>query len=201
VSRMEGGLSAKRLARLRSLERKLAREHGDVACVAAEGADAVEAWIDAFLVLEAAGWKGREGSALACAASSAGLFREVVTRAAAEGNIRCLTLTAGGQTLAMSSFLIRDGHGFGFKCAFDEGFASYAPGILLLRRIMAVVAEGPDLQFDSCSSPKEATINALWPERRAVVDVAVALRGPLAALRYRAAMRARRAWHGWKRRR
>lgn len=199
-TRMDAGLSPKRAARLRSLERKLEREVGEIAVVEAETEAAIEQWIADFLVLEAAGWKGRAGSALASAPDSRALFVDTVRSAHRHGAIRCLSLMTGQRTLAMSSFLRGEGHGFGFKCCFDEEFGSFAPGILLLRRIMTLVSEGPEIQFDSCSSPSEATINALWPERRRMVDLAVGLRAPLAELRFDGAVAARRAWHWWKER-
>ncbi|MEE4337688.1 MULTISPECIES: hypothetical protein [Erythrobacter] len=38
-------------------------------------------WIEQFLDLERAGWKGRGGSALACERSNADLFRKTVCKA------------------------------------------------------------------------------------------------------------------------
>lgn len=198
---LDAGLSSKRLARLRSLDRKLERDHGAASCHRLGPDDDIDAWIDAFLALEAAGWKGRAGSALASAPGSAALFRDVVRSAHARGAIACLALDVGGRTIAMSSFFLANGHGFGFKCCFDEGFASYAPGILLLRRIMAMADRLGITQFDSCSAATEATINGLWPQRRELLDIAVALHAPLAELRFDSAMRARQAWHWWKARR
>lgn len=193
-----GGLSSKRRSRLRSLERKLERDYGAARCVRAETPVAVEQWIADFLALEAAGWKGRNGSALACSPATEALFSATVRAAHARDAIVCLGLEVGGRTIAMSSFLLKDGHGFGFKCCFDEDFASYAPGILLIRRIMDVVSAGPDTCFDSCSSPDEVTINGLWPERRTMLDLSVMLHGPLAGTRFMGAMAARRGWHWWK---
>lgn len=194
----DGGLSAKRRSRLRGLERKLERDHGPARAVRVESAAALEAWTEEFLRLEASGWKGHAGSALASSPDSAALFRGAVRGGHERGAMTCLSLMVGDRTIAMSSFFLKDGHGFGFKCCFDEGFASYAPGILLLRRIMALVGSDAGLCFDSCSAPNEMTINGLWPERREMLDVAVSLHAPLAELRFDSAMRARRAWHWWK---
>lgn len=198
ATQMDREQTPKRQARLRSLERKLERDHGPPQYVQTASADDVDAWIAHFLALEAKGWKGRGGSALASSPGSAGLFIDTVRAAHAGGAITCLSLKVGGQAIAMSSFFMGSRHGFGFKCSFDEAFASYAPGILLLRRIMTLVGEWPEMQFDSCSAATEVTINALWPDRRAMLDLCIAIDGPMAGTRYAAAMSALRAWHWWK---
>jgi CelD/BcsL family acetyltransferase involved in cellulose biosynthesis len=192
------GLSSKREARLRSLERKLARDHGAVEIVQAVAADDVDRWIADFLVLEAKGWKGRAGSALAASPATAALFRDVVCEAAAHGTIACRSLSVGGLTIAMSSYFIGGGHGFGFKCCFDEDYSAYAPGILLLRHIMGELEAERLAAFDSCSAPAEPMINNLWGGRRTMLDLCISLKTPLAGARFGAAMTARRWWHQLK---
>lgn len=195
---MDKGLSSKRLSRLRSLERKIERDHGPLRCVSAESAEDIEAWIDSFLSIEASGWKGRAGSALACAEDTAALFRSAVREGHAHGAICCMSLKMGERTLAMTSYFASKGHGFGFKCCFDEAFASYAPGILLLRKIMMTAGDGRPLAFDSCSSHDETTINALWLERREMIDLCVGLQSHLGDTRRAGALAARRWWHHLK---
>jgi CelD/BcsL family acetyltransferase involved in cellulose biosynthesis len=198
MPQLDSALSAKRQSRLRGLERKLERDYGPARVDRPADNEALEAWLADFLRLEASGWKGRAGSALASAPDSKALFCDAVRGAHASGAIVCLSLSIGDQIVAMSSFFLKDGHGFGFKCCFDERFASYAPGILLLRRIMDMVEPKSAICFDSCSAPHEVTINGLWPQRREMLDLAVSLQAPLAELRFDGAMRARRAWHWWK---
>jgi CelD/BcsL family acetyltransferase involved in cellulose biosynthesis len=188
--------TAKRRARLRSLENQLLRDHGPIRCSIAESPAQMDRWIADFLAMEVAGWKGEARSALASQPASKALFADVVRAAFAVGHIRCLSLTAGGRPIAMSAFFLGGGYGFGFKCCYDEGFARYAPGILLLRRIMALPEAGGVDIFDSCSAPDEATINGLWHDRAAMVDLCVATGG--SDRRYRAVMAVRNLWHRFK---
>jgi hypothetical protein len=186
-------LSAKRRARLASLERRLARDHGPLRYAAA-APDEAEAWIGDFLALERAGWKGRAGSALASRADSLELFRDVMRAALANGTAAARTLFAADRAVAMSAYFLSGGTGFGFKCCYDERFAAYAPGILLLRDIIAQPATAAAQMFDSCSAPDEATINGLWPDRRVMIDLCVAT-GTGSDWRFRAAMGALGLWH------
>src|SRR5690606_22713557 len=96
-----GGKTRRRLG---SLWRRLEQDCGPVAITMMGADEPCDAWIDAFLALEATGWKGREGSALACDSNNAAFFRAVIGRGQANGSVRLAKLEAGGRTLAMSSW-------------------------------------------------------------------------------------------------
>jgi CelD/BcsL family acetyltransferase involved in cellulose biosynthesis len=189
-------LSPKRRARLAVLERRLAADHGPVRSnmVMAEQADR---WIADFLALEAAGWKGKAGTALACRRDSADLFTDIMRAGLTAGTMTAQTLLVGDRAVAMSAYFLAGGRGFGFKCCYDELYAAYAPGILLLQDIARQPATAKAQLFDSCSAPDEATINGLWPQRRAMIDLCIAT-GPRRAWRFRTAMGARTLWHRLK---
>mgnify|MGYP002777028922 CR=1 FL=1 len=189
-------LPPKRRARLASLERRLATDHGPIRYAAVMEGEA-ERWIAAFLTMEAAGWKGRAGSAVASRPDSAALFADVMQAALATGRAAARTLFAGDRPVAMSAYFLSDGYGLGFKCCYDEEYAAYAPGILLLRDIVGQRATTAAQWFDSCSAPEEATINALWPDRRSMIDLCVAT-GSGSDWPFRAAMGARDFWHRLK---
>ncbi len=190
-----GRVCSKRRSRLRSLRRRLAADHGDVTVRHFGDDDDVGEWVDRFLAIESSGWKGSAGSALAADPATARFFRDVVEGADAAGRCAMAALEAGGQTIAMSVHLIEHSHGFGFKKCYDEAFAAYAPGLLLLEDVTRDLAGHDGLLFDSCSAPDQASVNGLWPDRRTVVDLCVSLGGGGQRLRFRAAMAARTAWH------
>ena len=54
-----------------------------------------------FLAIEASGWKGKAGTALASQARDAAFYREVAARFRASGRLRLYSLEAGGKTLAI----------------------------------------------------------------------------------------------------
>lgn len=170
--------AAKKLEkRLDGLEHKLTEAHGEVRLVLHDHAENCEPWLAAFLALERAGWKGRTASALGCHAATATLFREVIREGHRRGAVRLASLTTGETIVAMTSWLVQRGLGYGFKMAFDERFRSFAPGRLLMRRVARIVAAEGLVLFDTCSVP-DAPDDPLWPDRRAFGDFAVAIGGP-----------------------
>lgn len=189
-----GRASIKARARLRSLERRLTRDHGPVAVDlhAANGDGDRDRWVEAFLAMERAGWKGRAGSALACHSATEKLFRDVVRAGWECGRLGRATLTAAGRPLAMSSWFVTGDRGFGFKMAFDEAFRSYAPGQLLMRHVADHVAGlRPPIHFDTCTSAGAGACRSLWGDSRTIVDCVVAIGSPVRRLAFAGLMRAR----------
>ncbi|WDA42713.1 GNAT family N-acetyltransferase [Erythrobacter sp. BLCC-B19] len=177
--------------RLDTLARKLAQAHGPVRLVRHDHPEDCEPWLAAFLALERAGWKGRAASALACQAATASLFRDVIRRSQRAGAARLVSLSAGEKIVAMSSWFVADGHGYGFKMAFDESLRAFAPGRLLMREV-AGIAQGEGLRlFDTCAAP-DAPGDPLWPDRRAFATQAVAIGGRARQAVFDRLMRARR---------
>jgi CelD/BcsL family acetyltransferase involved in cellulose biosynthesis len=146
----------------------------------------VDSWIEEFLALEAAGWKGQNHSALASHADTAAFFRHAMTSAHAARQLAITALRLDGRAIAMLITLIGiatrpDGTmrqaGFSFKTAFDEDFARYSPGVLLQRESLALLeARGLDW-IDSCAAQDHPMIDSLWRERRTIVSGAFPLPG------------------------
>jgi len=179
--------------RLDGLERRLTRELGPVSMVRHDGPEESEAWCAAFLALERAGWKGRARSALASAASTAALFRETIRHGHRIGATRLVSLRAGDRIVAMSSLLIAEGHGYGFKMAHDEAWRHCAPGRLLMRRVRRAFAAEAAALFDTCA-PAHVPTDALWPDQRTLGTFAVAIGGGTRRAVLAAALAARARW-------
>lgn len=181
--------------RLDTLEHKLAQAHGPVHLMLHDRPGDCEPWLADFLALEGAGWKGRADSALASCATTTGMFREVIRQGHRSGTMRLASLSAGGTTVAMTSWLIADGHGYGFKMTFDEAFRSFAPGRLLMRRVAGLAAEAGLQMFDTCAVP-DAPGDPLWPDRRAFGSFAVGIGGSARRALFDRLMAARARWNG-----
>lgn len=157
--------------------RRLERRLGDGAPIAyrmLENAAEAPRWIDDFLALEAAGWKGRAGSALAC--HEGGLFfRRVAREAASRERLMMLALVRGERPIAMKcNFLAREGS-FAFKIAYDESLAKFSPGALLELENIRAFHRMPALQWmDSCAEPEHFMVNRFWLDRRPLVDLIAA---------------------------
>lgn len=182
---------AKTQRRLRSLSQRLEREHGPVAVTMIDAGQPCGSWIDAFLKMEASGWKGRLGSALSCDPATDALFRTVIARGHANGSARLSSLSAGGRVLAMSSWFESTTWGHGFKMTFDEDYRAYAPGQLLMRDNREAIGRRRDMSFDTCA-PREANhCHRLWQNSRRISDGAVAIGAARQRFQFDALIKAR----------
>lgn len=175
---LEAAMSGKKRKELRRQFARLS-ETGEVLFERREDAAGLDAWIDHFLTLEAAGWKGQAGSALACSPETTSLFREALQGAAPRGRLERLTLSLDGKPVAMlATFLCAPG-AYSFKTAFDESFARFSPGVLLQRENLAML-ERPGIAWsDSCAAADHPMIDHIWRERRAIGRISIAIGGGL----------------------
>jgi len=158
----------------RRLQARLA-ECGEIGWRVLESSADAPRWIEDFLQLEMAGWKGTSGSALGCSEAGRSFFRRAALGAAARGRLMMLALSVNGLPVAMKcNFLAGEGS-FAFKIAYDESFARYSPGTLLELENIRAFHRRPDLQWmDSCADPDHFMANRLWQERRPLANVMAA---------------------------
>ncbi len=191
VDGSRGPLSPKRSARLRSQAAKLDAAHGHTFETLTEASD-VAAWTEEFLALERAGWKGVAGSALDCDPRTTAMFRAAMSEGFAGGRLHAHALRVGDRAIAMTTYFVRGGRAYGFKACYDEAFAAYAPGLLLLKEVMGVLSV--PIVFDSCADAHQGALNEMWRDRREILDICVSL-GRRRRWAYTATMAAHDAWH------
>jgi CelD/BcsL family acetyltransferase involved in cellulose biosynthesis len=134
-------------------------------------------WIDHFLALEAQGWKGRAGSALACADQTELLFRDSLNEAGKRGLLERLTLSLDGRPIAMLATFLTAPGAFSYKTTFDERYSRFSPGVLLqLENLSLLQRDGIDW-CDSCAAADHPMIDSLWMERRRVGRLSIAIGG------------------------
>lgn len=177
-------VTAKKRKELRRLAARLA-DLGQVATRRLGPDDNLAEWIDVFLALEASGWKGRAGSALASRPDTAAFFRAALTGAHAGGRLEILRLDLDGQPLAMLVNFLTPPGAFSFKTAYDEAYARYSPGVLIQRDNLALLARDDIAWMDSCATENHPMIDSLWAERRTLVRVTVPLAGWRRGLTFR----------------
>ena len=156
-------------SRLRELGPVTSRRYGD-------GED-LDAWIDAFLALEASGWKGSDGAALANEAGTAAFLRAAVHGAAAAGRLDFVRLDLSDQPIAMLINFVAAPGSFSFKIAYDEHYARFSPGVLIQLDNLDVLDRSDIAWMDSCAAEDHPMINSLWGERRSIVRISVPLAG------------------------
>jgi CelD/BcsL family acetyltransferase involved in cellulose biosynthesis len=185
-SYMADRLSGKKRKELRRLANRLGDE-GTVTRDVWSSSEALEPWVEEYLALEAAGWKGRNASAIADNARDVQAFRDTLTGAAAAGRLEMLRLAVDGRAIAILVNFRAEPGSFSYKIAYDESFSRYSPGVMIEIDNLARIASDPAIAWmDSCAAPDHPMIDHLWGERRSIGHVVVALRGPRRALAWSA---------------
>lgn len=119
----------------RRLIRKRLRQASEVGPVRFEAltpdAASVDAELDRFIRIEAAGWKSRVGTAIAQDPRLDRFYRTYARAVARTGRLRMLFLTIGDATVAGRIAVVYGDRLWEIKIGYDEAWAQFAPGILL----------------------------------------------------------------------
>ena len=86
--------------------------------------------------VEAAGWKGRAGSAIGSRTTTRGFYEDVARWAADRGVLRLFFLRVGGRAVAFEFALEDRGRLYDLKGGFDEAFADASPGVIITEALM-----------------------------------------------------------------
>lgn len=198
ASYWDAAMRSKKRKELRRQANRLAEE-GAMTFAQWQADDDAVPWAEDFLALEARGWKGAAGSALASQADTLAWFRAIIAGAAAAGRLDMRRMRLDDRPLAMLVNFLCEPGGFGFKTAYDEDYARFSPGVLLQQDNLDLL-DRPDIGWiDSCAAPDHPMIDSIWRERRALVWVNVPIGGRLDRLRFAALTRAEAAWRRLRR--
>ncbi|AKM07193.1 GNAT family N-acetyltransferase [Pelagerythrobacter marensis] len=185
----ESSLNGKKRKELRRQQKRLADE-GAIGFQRSDDETGLDQWIEEFLALEKAGWKGRNGSALADNPRTRDWFAQTMRGVAAHGRLERLGLTLEGKPIAMLANFIAPPGAFSFKTAYDERYARYSPGVLLQRENLDLLTRDDVAWCDSCAAADHPMIERIWREKRAMLRVNVAIGGKLRRTIFRQVLRA-----------
>lgn len=121
--------------------------------------------LEVFLALEAKGWKGQEGTALAREPSTLAFARAAFLPA--DGGVIYEILALDGRALAVSLTMVSGSVGFALKSAYDEDFAALGAGTLLDGYSLALAAGGPLDRLDSCA-PLTHPLGRRWRQEEPI---------------------------------
>jgi CelD/BcsL family acetyltransferase involved in cellulose biosynthesis len=159
--------------KLRRKERRLS-ERGRVEHLAMRPGDDIGRWIDEFLRVEASGWKGQRGSALASSEGDRRYFTEIATSAFRRGRLLMLGLNFDGFPIARRCAFVAGEGSFAFKTAYDEEFADFSPGAILEVDSIRQLQTLPAVRWmDSCATPDNFLVNRLSNDRKTIQSLAV----------------------------
>ena len=158
--------------RIAKKERSL-RKLGALSYVALTPRDDIGRWIDEFLGLEARGWKGRQGSAMACAEANRTYFTRTITAAFRRGRLAACGMNLDGRPLARRFSFLGGGGAYAFKIAYDEAFAEVSPGVMLEHYNLSQVEADARIEWmDSFTDGPSLAVERMWPARRTMQTLA-----------------------------
>ncbi len=166
-------LSASRRKTLRRRREALAAL-GALEHRAATQGPGLRAAVEAFLTLEASGWKGRRGTALASRPDRAAFSRALFDPGPGPVQARADLLLLDGAPVAASLALVCGGTAHLLKTAYDEAHRRHGPGVLLEEAIMRACGETRFARrLDSASLPG-GVLDGLYPGRERLGDLLLA---------------------------
>ena len=188
----EATVRSKKRKELRRQHKRLAEE-GALTFERSDITNGLDRWIENFLALEKAGWKGVKGSALDCANETRALFSNALHGAAAAGKLELLAHYLDGRPIAMLANFITPPAAFSFKTAFDEDYARFSPGVLLQYENLGLLERNGIEYCDSCAAQDHPMIDSLWSGRRAIGRYSVAIGGKVKRAAFAALLTAEKA--------
>jgi hypothetical protein len=126
-----------------------------------------------------AGWKGQlGGQAFGSSPETIAWFADWHRHWVATGRLTVLTLQVGQTPVAMQYF-VRAGEGFFcFRIAYDEAFAKYKPGAMLLFMALNYLRDTTDAAWlDSTSDKNNEFFLGMLPERRKLARLLIGVGG------------------------
>lgn len=172
---LKASLRSHHYREFRRLKRRLA-DLGRLEHQVARGPENIRHAIERFLTLEAAGWKGRERTAMAIDRYRAAFAREAVHRLAERDLCRIHSLTLDDRTIACLVVFVEAGVAYTWKTAYDETLAAYSPGTLLMIEVTRQHLDDPNIMMtDSCAVPDHPVMSRLWMERRPIGTLVIGL--------------------------
>jgi hypothetical protein len=172
---LQKAISPEHFRELRRQWRKLDRLGELSYNVARQPAD-IRLRMEEFLLLEAAGWKGRGRTAMINDRYRAAFAREAISNLAETDGVRIHTLDLDGRAIASMIVFMTGGEAYTWKTAYDEAFARYSPGKLLVAELTEWHLDDANIaRSDSCAVPDHPVMSRFWEEREDMGTLVVGL--------------------------
>lgn len=167
---LDDAIGAKKRKELRRQRKRLA-DTGPLKSSTVTAAPAMAAALGDFMALEAAGWKGRAGTAARADDHIRAFMEDAVTGLARAGKARIDRLLVGERSIAALVTLQSGATAWCWKIAYDEDFARFSPGVQLLIDVTQRLLDDPGVaRADSCATAGHPMIGHIWRERLGLAD-------------------------------
>ena len=123
----------------------------------------LEAAVEDFLRIEASGWKGERGTALACNQNLLAFARQAFGTSCGKTITRADVLYLDEQPIAVSLAIYVGKTAFTLKCTYDESYRTYSPGLLLEQDIIEDFLKNHWVErLDSATAAGGHVVQGLW---------------------------------------
>jgi CelD/BcsL family acetyltransferase involved in cellulose biosynthesis len=151
-------------------------EHGELTYQVARQPDEIRYHLEEFLTLEDSGWKGRRRSAMVSDRYRAAFAREAINSLAETDSVRIHSLALNGEAIASMIVFVSSGEAWTWKTAYNEDYARYSPGKLLVDRLTEWHLDDPNInRTDSCAVPDHPVMSRMWTERQKMGTMVIGL--------------------------
>ena len=151
-------------------------EHGELTYVVARQPDEIRYHLEEFLTLEDSGWKGRRKSAMVSDRYRAAFAREAINSLAETDSVRIHSLALDGEAITSMIVFVSGGEAWTWKTAYNEAYARYSPGKLLVDRLTEWHLDDLNIQrTDSCAVPDHPIMSRMWSEREHMGTMVIGL--------------------------
>ncbi len=127
--------------------------------------------VEAFLALEAAGWKGARKTALACASETHDFAIRAFSPDHPMSGSRVDIFLLNGIPIAAGVIVFSGETGFTVKGAYDEDYARYSAGLLLEVEVLKSFLEEKWAKRLDAATTGDHVIDRFWPDRVQVADI------------------------------
>ena len=158
---------------LRRKEKRLG-QRGEVRAVSLQPGDDPWPWIDDYLRLEAAGWKGRQGVALTSTRNAALFACQTLMAAHQRNRLHISGIDLDGKPVARSCTLVCGEGAYALRTAYDEQLRTLSPGLMAEVRLVHELHAMRGLQWADCiGDADDITRGRMWSARRTVRSLVV----------------------------
>jgi len=172
---LTAAISPSHLREMRRQWRQLEKQGELVYSVARQPGD-VHRRMEEFMAIEASGWKGKKRSALVLDRHHAAFAREAISNLAGVDAVRIHTIDLNGKAIASMIVLMMGGEAYTWKTAFNEEFARYSPGKLLMGELTEWQLDDANIvRSDSCAVADHPLMSRFWREREEMGTLIIGL--------------------------
>ncbi len=171
---LQTNFDQKRRKELKRLRNRLSEQGAMTTETLQQGQDP-KPFVDDLLSLEARGWKGSKGTAIAANQNLKLALEEACRQLHQSKKLRFWSLKLDGKAIASLFAIVEGGQAWLGKISYDESFSKYSPGVQIILDCTEAFFNEPNIKLiDSSAIPNHPMIDRIWRDRIKMVNVFVA---------------------------